>query len=319
MQLVTLARNPVPSGAVVGELKADDGIRLRFARWAATRGPRRGTVVLCGGRGEFIEKYFEVIADLRRRGFAVAMMDWRGQGGSERLLRNPRKGHVSDFQDYQEDLFRFMKDIVLPDCPPPFVALAHSMGGTILLHHAVKPGSWFERIVLSAPFIALNQEKTPYPQSIIRTYSEVGCLVGMSTAYVRGGYDTPEEQVAFEDNRITKDHERWMRNKSILDVAPELGIGSPTVQWLRAASRACAELQDPSFPARVDVPMLVFAAANDKIVSTPAIEDFCVGLKVGTHILLSGSEHEILQETDDVRQRFWAAFDAYLGIRDVTV
>ena len=319
MQLVTLARNPVPSGAIVGELKADDGIKLRFARWSATRGPRRGTICLFGGRGEFIEKYFEVIADLRRRGFAVATMDWRGQGGSERLLRNKRKGHVQDFRDYQKDLFRFMKDIVLPDCPPPFVALAHSMGGTILLHNSVKPGSWFERIVLSAPLIALNPDKVHYPQGIIRAYSEVGCLVGMSTAYVRGGYDMPEEQVAFEDNRITNDHERWTRNKSILDVAPELGIGSPTIQWLRAACRACIQIQNPSFAARVQVPMLVFAAGNDKIVSTPAIEDFCVGLKVGTHILLPGSEHEIMQETDDVRQRFWAAFDAYLGIRDIAV
>lgn len=319
MQLVTLARNPVPSGAAVGELIADDGVRLRYARWAATRGPRRGTVCLFGGRGEFIEKYFEVIADLRRRGFAVATMDWRGQGGSERLLRNPRKGHVTSFRDYERDLFRFMKDIVLPDCPPPFVGLAHSMGGTILLHNTVKPGSWFERVVLSAPLVALNQVHVHYPQVVVRAYSELSSFFGMSTAYVRGGYDMPEEQVAFKDNRLTSDHERWSRNKSILDVAPELGIGSPTVQWLRAICRACARVQNPSFAARVQVPMLVFAAGNDKIVSTPAIEDFCVGLKVGTHILLPGSQHEILQESDDVRQRFWAAFDAYLGIRDVEV
>ncbi len=319
MQLVTQARNPVPSGAIVGELKADDGVRLRFARWSATRGPRRGTICLFGGRGEFIEKYFEVIADLRRRGFAVATMDWRGQGGSERLLHNPHKGHVRNFRDYQNDLFRFMRDIVLPDCPPPFVALGHSMGGTILLHQSVKPGSWFERIVLCAPLIALNRDKTPYPQALIRAYAEAGCLLGMSTAYVRGGTDLPEEQVAFENNRITNDHERWTRNKSILDVAPELGIGSPTIQWLRAVTRACIQVQNPSFPAHVQVPMLIFAAGNDKIVSTPAIEDFCVGLKVGNHILLPGSEHEILQETDDVRQRFWAAFDAYLGIRNIEV
>ncbi|MCH9765369.1 MAG: alpha/beta hydrolase [Alphaproteobacteria bacterium] len=319
MQLVTLARNPVPSGATVGELKGHDGVRLRFARWSATRGPRRGTVCLFGGRGEFIEKYFEVIADLRRRGFAVAMMDWRGQGGSQRLLRNPRKGHVRDYRDYEKDLLRFMKDIVLPDCPPPFVAMAHSMGGTILLHNAVRPGSWFERIVLTAPLIALNTEKIHYPQPVVRLYAEASCLLGMATAYVRGGSDIPEEQVAFENNRITDDHERWTRNKSILDVAPELGLGSPTNSWLRATCRACTRLQNPGFAARIQVPMLVFAAGNDEIVSTPAIEDFCVGLKVGTHILLPGSEHEILQETDGVRQRFWAAFDAYLGIREVQV
>ena len=33
---------------------------------------------------------------------------------------------------------------------------------------------------------------------------------------------------------------------------------------------------------------------------------------------MPGSQHEILQETDAVRTRFWAAFDAYLGV-DVKV
>lgn len=319
MQLVNLARNPVPSGARVDKLESFDGVRLRYARWAATRGPRRGTVCLFGGRGEYIEKYFEVIADLRRRGFAVAALDWRGQGGSDRLLRNPRKGHVANFGDYQRDLFRFMKEIVLPDCPPPFYALAHSMGGTVLLQHAAQPGSWFERIVVTAPMIALTSDVTGYGAGVVRTYAETSCLLGMATAYVRGGSDRAEEQVPFEQNVLTHDLERWTRNKSILDVAPELGIGSPTVQWLRGASRACAQLQDTQFVRRIDVPILMFAAGNDKIVSTPAIEDFSIELKVGTHILLPGSHHEILQETDDIRQKFWAAFDAYLGIRSVEV
>ena len=77
MDLVALAKNPVPSGATAGVLKSPSGMRLRFARWEATRPPRRGTVCVFHGRGEFIEKYFEVVADLRRRGFAVATMDWR--------------------------------------------------------------------------------------------------------------------------------------------------------------------------------------------------------------------------------------------------
>ena len=51
------------------------------------------------GRAEFIEKYFEVVRDARARGFAVAMLDWRGQGLSERALPNARKGHVHDFSN----------------------------------------------------------------------------------------------------------------------------------------------------------------------------------------------------------------------------
>ena len=68
--LVALARNPVPSGAVVGMFEGYDGRPMRFARWEPTRTPHRGTVCCFTGRSEFIERYFETIADLRRRGFA---------------------------------------------------------------------------------------------------------------------------------------------------------------------------------------------------------------------------------------------------------
>ncbi len=122
MQLVALAKNPVPSGAVVGAFKGHDGVPLRFARWAATRGPRQGTICVFPGRGEFIEKYFEVVADLRRRGYAVAMHDWRGQGGSERLLSNSRKGHVMGFTQYDRDVSIFMSEIVVPGFTTDFAA-----------------------------------------------------------------------------------------------------------------------------------------------------------------------------------------------------
>ena len=103
MALVSTLDNPIPAGAVEQDVYAADGVRLRAVRWAASQNDR-GTVVVLGGRGEFVEKYFEVVADLLSRGFAVASMDWRGQGGSERPLRNARKGHVDDFSHFERDL-----------------------------------------------------------------------------------------------------------------------------------------------------------------------------------------------------------------------
>src|SRR5436190_3816813 len=130
MNLVSIPANPVPDNVHTGSLATSDGTKLRFARWAPPPG-RKGTVCVFPGRAEFIEKYFETIRDLRARGFAVATLDWRGQGGSARALGNPRKGYVRSFAQYQTDLETFINEIVLPDCPPPVFALAHSMGATI--------------------------------------------------------------------------------------------------------------------------------------------------------------------------------------------
>src|ERR1700748_897781 len=116
------------------------GATLRAARFdAAPDVPARGTCVLLNGQTEFIEKYFEVIDELRGRGFAVATMDWRGQGGSDRLLKDDsRKGYVKDFAEYDDDLAAFMAQVVAPMGGSKPVALAHSMGAHNLLRYLVK-------------------------------------------------------------------------------------------------------------------------------------------------------------------------------------
>jgi lysophospholipase len=317
MDLVALAKNPVPSGALTGVFKSYGGSTLRFARWEATRGPKRGTVCLFTGRGEFIEKYFEVVADLRRRGFAVATMDWRGQGASDRLLSNRNKGHVRSFAHYDQDLAHFMKEVVFPDCPAPFIAMAHSMGANVLLRHARQKGSWFSRMVLCAPMIALARERVGFPHGLVRAYAEVLTAAGMGTSFVMNGRERPIELAPFEGNPLTSDRERYNRNGMVLQAVPALGLGSPTVAWLRAAYRSMARVGAPDYPFQVEVPLLLFAAGMDTIVSTQAIEEFALRLKVGTHVLIPHARHEILQETDEIRRHFWAAFDAYVGVGEM--
>src|SRR2546423_8975797 len=183
MTLVSIAANPVPEDVVTGTLKTPDGVTLRFARWAPPAG-RKGTVCLFQCRAEFIEKYFETVRDLRARGFAVATLDWRGQGLSQRALSNPRKGYVRDFADYGVDLEAFVREIVLPDCPPPVFALAHSMGATVLLRAAYQGHRWFDRMVLLSPMIALpGMRRSILSRVTVRTLR----MLGLGGMYVPGG------------------------------------------------------------------------------------------------------------------------------------
>ena len=147
MTLVSIPANPVPENATAGTIKTPDGVELRFARWAPPSG-RKGTVCVFTGRSEMIEKYFETVRDLRDRGFAVAIIDWRGQGHSSRRLRDSRKGYVRSFSDYELDVETFVTQVVLPDCPPPYFALAHSMGGAILAQFLQRVRGIFLLIVL---------------------------------------------------------------------------------------------------------------------------------------------------------------------------
>ncbi len=308
MKLVSIPANPVPDHVVTGAVKTPDGVSLRFARFAPPPG-RRGTVVLLQGRAEFIEKYYETVRDLRARGFAVATFDWRGQGLSDRALSDRHKGHVRNFAEYATDLEAIMEQVVLPDCPPPIFALAHSMGGAIALRACHDGSRWFERIVLSAPMIALP------PGPMTRVAGPLALtmrLVGRGSAYIPGGGPAVTGSEDFLGNPLTSDPVRYARNIAVLQEAPDLGLGSPTIAWADAALRAMKRFAEPGYSTQLRQPILMVAAGRDEIVSTAAIESFGMHLLAGRHLILPGAKHEILQEQDHYRDQFWAAFDAFV-------
>lgn len=311
MTLVGIPRNPVPAGAVTSTISAYDGTELRVACWDPPARGRKGTVCLFTGRAEFIEKYFETISDLRQRGYAVATMDWRGQGGSSRPLRNACKGHVEDFGQYEADLDQFMSEIVLPDCPPPYYALAHSMGGNILLRAACKQDCWFERMVFSAPLIRLGNQAPSLGVADALTQMAVFC--GLSDLYIPGGKDLAWGSESFDGNLLTSDKRRYERNQMILEAAPALGLGAPTIGWVQAAAASMQEVNSFGFPPKVHVPVLMLAAGDDKIVSNLAIDELAMQLKAGSRIVIYGARHELLQERDAYREQLWAAFDAFIS------
>ena len=155
------------------------------------------------------------------------------------MLSNPSKGYVRSFAEYDQDLAHFMKEVVLPDCPPPYIAMAHSMGGHILLRNASQPGSWFSRMVLSAPMIAIDESAARRAAPAWRApMRRSACAFGFGSTYVRKGSDRPIELEPFEGNPLTSDRERYQRNRQVLEAAPR--SGSRLADRRLAARRATA-------------------------------------------------------------------------------
>ena len=308
MKLVSIPANPAPEDVVTGTVKTPDGVSLRYARWLPPPS-RKGTVCVFQGRAESIEKYFETVRDLRSRGFAVATLDWRGQGLSDRALADRQKGHVRDFYQYGVDLDAFMDQVVLPDCPPPIYAIGHSMGGAILLRACHDGRRWFDRIVLSAPMIDLPKASySMFAQPALKFMK----LFGRRNAYIPVGDEQTITRQNFLGNVLTSDPVRFARNAAVLEAEPLLVLGRPTIGWADAALRAMKKFSVASYPAALRQPILIVAAGYDQVVSTPAIENFAGNLLAGSHLILAGARHEILQEQDQYRSQFWAAFDAFV-------
>ncbi len=309
-KLTSIASNPVPEGARVGYFTTSDKVRLRYALWPKSKGAPKGTVCLVQGRTEYIEKYFETIEDFRQRGFAVATFDWRGQGGSDRLIGDKHLGYVDRFDDYWTDLRCFHADVLLPDCPLPFYLVGHSMGGLASLYAATRDRMMFDRVFLSAPMVGLYGMEESLPRMAL--FAEALSFLGLGRLPMSRKGDKRPDEAMYHDNPLTSDQARYKRMVETIRADDGLYLGSPTFRWLAASMRAMVNVGRDSFPGEVKIPLLMLAAGQDRIVSTPAIEQLGLRLRTGRHMVIPGGRHELLMESDAIRGQVLAAFDAFI-------
>ena len=92
----------------------------------------RDAVLISSGRTENIPKYLELAYDLYHGPLqaSVCLFDHRGQGLSDRLISDTRKGYVKWFSDYAKDL-KSVRDAVKQLGHDRVFVLGHSMGGGI--------------------------------------------------------------------------------------------------------------------------------------------------------------------------------------------
>jgi lysophospholipase len=303
MSVVRVPGNPEPENAEILWLEGRGGVRLR-ALFAQAAGPARGSVILCNGRTECIEKYFEVIRELQGRGFCVFTMDWRGQGLSGRTLKNPQKGHLDSFDDPVNDLAQGVKQLG-DRLPRPHLVLAHSMGGTIALRALQTRRIEVEAAVFSSPM-----------WGIARLKPSARKLAGFLTALGFGHNFAPGQphkwrKENFKRNPVTHDRERHARAQALVLAEPDLALAGVTLGWVNAASIAMTGFQQPSALAHLRCPVLVFSAGEDVIVDNEAQAEVAKTLINARVLPIAGAKHEILMELDEYRAQLWRAFDDF--------
>ena len=304
MELGSSSGRPVPEGLKAGTVTTADGCNLRYAICSDGVG-KRGTVCVLHGRRGYIERDYETIEDLKARGFAVALLDWRGQGRSDRLLKDPRKGHIKNYRQYDADLEAFMKQVVLPDCPPPYYGLAHSTGGNVLLR-ALKKSSWFEACVLLAPMLGCR--RTKFPMFILKGLINLLVSTGVSWISMPGDFKTR----AFSRNELTHDEKRFNRQLEILAENPDLDLGAPTVGWLAASLAANKYLMGLKGNDVLRTPVLIVASGDERVVSADDMDQFSRQVGGIPMVTVEHAYHEVLLERDSMREQFWAAFDSFM-------
>lgn len=237
-------------------------------------------------------------------------MDWRGQGLSERLLPVREKGHIRDFGVFRSDLRAFMSEVVQKRLPGPYVLLTHSMGGLPALQTLADGDETWRAAVLCAPMTRLYDGLLR--RIGVRLVAQAATRVGLSRYAIAG---VKEHSMAFEGNFLTTDRTRHTRFRELQSAAPNATIREPTYGWVRAATEAMDDLHKPGRFQNLKTPTLIVSAGNDHFVRSGDHRWIAARSPSIENVVLDGALHEILMERDEVRDQFWAAFDAFINRR----
>ena len=294
-------RRTIPAGMTFSGWRAADGWPLRSYAWPQT-GAARGSILFLTGRGDFIEKYLEVLIHWHGEGWNIAGFDWRGQGGSGRMLADPMICHQTDFDSLVDDLTGFVERWVA-ETPAPHVIVAHSMGAHLTLRMLARRSEGIDAAVLASPMIGIRIKGVPI--WLVGSLARAASAIGLAERRISGRDigDVGGRMTSCPDRRADK---MWWKATK-----PEIASGVPSWSWVRAAFASIARLPDATL-ARIRTPILLVAARGDPIVDVPAIEHAAKVLSEAQLNLIDGGGHEIMREVDDRRLPVLARIDAFL-------
>lgn len=301
-----------PEGFEVGTFARVSGRTIRFGHVAPPHGKKpRATVIVLQGLSEYMEKYYEVMHDLLDNDLEVWSLDWMGQGGSGRYLKNPSKRHAASFQDDLDDLHYLIENHIKPAAhdaqgqPLPLVMLAHSMGGHLGMRYMAQHPGAIKCAGFSAPMtgiLAVRHIPTPLLygiESFVETF-----FPELYASPQRDWNDSDRLELGVNifshDKKRNPIHMAWMKSN------PFLRIGGTTYRFVVEALKSCRKLQSEF--QKIAAPCLIGLAGQETLVDNKATRGLAAPAHQVKLLEFTQSLHEILMEEDDIRSKFMNEF-----------
>jgi alpha-beta hydrolase superfamily lysophospholipase len=273
--------------------------------------------VIVNGFTEFMGKWAEFVYDLKamKSGYSVFLYDHRGQGESQRLIDDSRKGYVKNYQDYVDDLAQFMDQVVKPQAKGDVFMLAHSMGGGVATAYLIQHPKAVKAFVACSPMYAPTLTIADFSIDLtdeleLNAKVKLSQIEGLATSELllklgKGEHYAPgKSQDGWihnpAQNNLTTSAPRMTYIQHELETHTDQIIAGPTNQWVHEAVRLGFYVRKNA--ASLTAPTLIFRASNDLIVE-PQMDDI-FKLKAHARVLeFPGAKHEIFVEADRYRKR----------------
>ena len=301
-------RREKPADAVFDSWSAHDGWLLRRFHWPQL-GEAKGSILFQTGRGDLIEKWFEALAHWHAQGWNVTAFDWRGQGGSGRVLPDPLTGHIDDFGIWTRDLADFWAGWAAA-APGPHIAIGHSMGGHLVLRAALEGTIKPDKMVLSAPMLGFETQMLPVGL-VALAVKAVAAIAPHRPAWKSN--ERPSAPNIRRRSYLTHDDSRYEDELWWREQQPDHVLGPPSLGWLSAAYQSTLWTAAGERLEGLNIPTFFFGTDGDQLVSPAAIRAFAARVP-GAELFMDHTTvaHEIVREVDVVRDAALARIDTFL-------
>jgi lysophospholipase len=271
-------------------------VRLRAA-FCPAQGAVKGSILFSPGRSEYLEKFLELARDLTARGYNFAVIDHRGQGLSDRLLKDPLMGYVKNFGDYAADL-ETLAGHLQDRMGGPLVLAAHSMGGLVAADVARRGKLDLAGMALSAPMFGFKAGGAGM-EMLISVANALG-FAAKSPPGVDGGGAQSENAA----DTLTSDKERFGRDQRRNAMNEGIHLGPPTFGWLKAALKKQKWMFKKGGYEALTMPIYMASAGEEALVSNEAIKAAHALMPDAVYENIPGALHELIEEQDQYRNRF---------------
>jgi lysophospholipase len=305
----SIDRRAIPAAAKETIWHAPDQWAIRRIDWVSGVNAR-GSILFLPGRGDHYEKYLETLDYYACAGWNVTAVDWRGQGGSGRLLADPQVGHIDDFSTWIADITAFYAKWKR-EGKGPHVVMAHSMGGHLAMRALVENAIDPDAVILSAPMLGIRSGGLPL--ALNHAFAKLMIKIGRGEKPAWKVSEKPLSSMRLRQKMLTHDPARYVDELAWWEIRPEVKLGPPSWQWVERAIASIRYLDEPGLLEKVQTPVLLLATLADQLVNTDRIIKDNKRLPHG-EILIFGKEaaHELLREADDVRNQCLSAMDSFL-------
>jgi lysophospholipase len=238
-----------PESWAWGRLMVEGAPSLRYGV-AAPPKATRAQVLILPDAGEPAEAWFATASDLMAKNYGVWVIDWAGQGGSDRWWGSRGQAYTPSMDLNVKALRAMVGQVVRPPPDAPLVLIGDGLGAQIGLRALSGGLDGVDGAVLGDPMLKARDIRLPGSLDG-KAVAEALSQVGLGRLPAPGEHDWRETDARGDG--------RWAVGQAWMRADPALRVGGATLGWTAAYNRSAEAARDPATLRGIKVPVLMMA------------------------------------------------------------